>query len=185
MNLSGQLLGAHVSHGGLQVLWAGSMCLFEVNHLRSDKPLYEQGCILLPHLAGLGLGVRASGEIIDSYPFFVVGIFHAVLGPEILTTPFFAYRWQDKNQMTSILGIHLVLLGFGALLLVYKAVSLGGIYDTWAPGGGDVRRVSHPTLRPSTILAYLVSSPFGGEGWFVRVDNLEDVIGGHVYVGII
>ena len=194
-----QLLGAHVSHGGLQVLWAGSMCLFEVNHLRSDKPLYEQGCILLPHLAGLGLGVRASGEIIDSYPFFVVGIlhvissavlgfggiFHAVLGPEILTTPFFAYRWQDKNQMTSILGIHLVLLGFGALLLVYKAVSLGGIYDTWAPGGGDVRRVSHPTLRPSTILAYLVSSPFGGEGWFVRVDNLEDVIGGHVYVGII
>ena len=108
------------------------MCLFEVNHLRSDKPLYEQGCILLPHLAGLGLGVRASGEIIDSYPFFVVGIFHAVLGPEILTTPFFAYRWQDKNQMTSILGIHLVLLGFGALLLVYKAVSLGGIYDTWA-----------------------------------------------------
>ena len=60
------------------------------------------------------------------------GIFHAVLGPEILTTPFFAYRWQDKNQMTSILGIHLVLLGFGALLLVYKAVSLGGIYDTWA-----------------------------------------------------
>ena len=53
VNLSGQLLGAHVSHGGLQVLWAGSMCLFEVNHLRSDKPLYEQGCILLPHLAGL------------------------------------------------------------------------------------------------------------------------------------
>ena len=33
VNLSGQLLGAHVSHGGLQVLWAGSMCLFEVNHL--------------------------------------------------------------------------------------------------------------------------------------------------------
>ena len=47
-------------------------------------------------------------------------------------------------------------LGFGALLLSYKAVSLGGIYDTWAPGGGDVRRVSHPTLRPSTILGHIV-----------------------------
>ena len=53
-----------------------------------------------------------------------------------------------------------MLLGFGALLLVYKAVSLGGIYDTWAPGGGDVRRVSHPTLRPSTILAYLVERSY-------------------------
>ena len=47
-----RLVIGHVSHGGLQVLWAGSM--FEVNHLRSDKPLYEQGCILLPHLALLG-----------------------------------------------------------------------------------------------------------------------------------
>ena len=149
---------------------------------------------MLPHLATLGLGVRASGEIVDSYPFFIVGIlhvissavlgfdgvYHAVLGPEILTTPFFAYRWQDKNAMTSILGIHLCVLGVGALLLVYKAVSLGGIYDTWAPGGGDVRRILHPTLRPSTILGYLVSSPFGGDGWFVRVDNLEDVVGGHI-----
>ena len=36
-------------------------------------------------------------------------------------------------------------------------------------------RVGNPSI------AYLVSSPFGGEGWFVRVDNLEDV---HVYVGI-
>ena len=38
-----------------------------------------------------------------------------------------------------------MLLGFGALLLVYKAVSLGGIYDTWAPGGGDVRLRYSPT----------------------------------------
>jgi len=118
VNLSGQLLGAHVAHAGLQVFWAGAMSLFEVNHLRG--PLYEQGCILLPHLASLGLGVRASGEIVDSYPFFVVGIlhvissavlgfggiFHAVMGPEYFTTPFNAIRWQDKNEMTSILGIH-------------------------------------------------------------------------------
>ena len=34
VNLSGQLLGTHVAHAGLQVFWAGAMWLFEVNHLR-------------------------------------------------------------------------------------------------------------------------------------------------------
>ena len=77
------------------------------------------------------------------------------LGSMLLAIDVVGLEVLGIRAMTSILGIHLVLLGFGALLLVYKAVSLGGIYDTWAPGGGDVRRVSHPTLRPSTILAYL------------------------------
>ena len=43
VNLSGQLLGAHVADAGLQVFWAGAMTLLEVNHLRGEKPLYEQG----------------------------------------------------------------------------------------------------------------------------------------------
>jgi len=44
--------------------------------------------------------------------------------------------------MTAILGAHLLTLGFQALLLFVKAVYLGGLYDTWASGGGDVRLVS-------------------------------------------
>jgi len=201
INLSGKLLGAHVAHAGLIVFWAGAMTLFEVAHFVPEKPMYEQGLILLPHLATLGWGVGPGGEVINTFPYFVVGvlhlissavlglggIYHAVRGPETLEdySSFFGYDWRDKNKMTTILGIHLILLGCGALLLVLKAMFFGGVYDTWAPGGGDVRVISNPTLNPAVIFGYLLRSPFGGDGWLIGVDNLEDVIGGHIWVGFI
>ncbi|KAB8831628.1 hypothetical protein FH972_026756 [Carpinus fangiana] len=173
INLSGKLLGAHVAHAGLIVFWAGAMNLFEVAHFVPEKPMYEQGLILLPHLATLVLGFG--------------GIYHALLGPETLeeSFPFFGYVWKDRNKMTTILGIHLILLGIGAFLLVFKALYFGGVYDTWAPGGGDVRKITNLTLSPSVIFGYLLKSPFGGEGWIVSVDDLEDIIGGHVWLGSI
>jgi photosystem II CP43 chlorophyll apoprotein len=201
INVSGKLLGAHVAHAGLIVFWAGAMTLFEVAHFIPEKPMYEQGLILLPHLATLGWGVGPGGEVINTFPYFVVGvlhlissavlglggIYHAVRGPEILEeySSFFGYDWKDKNQMTNIIGYHLILLGLGALLLVFKAMFFGGVYDTWAPGGGDVRVITNPTLNPAVIFGYLTKSPFGGEGWIVSVDNMEDIIGGHIWLGLI
>ncbi|MCL7027480.1 hypothetical protein MKW94_023269 [Papaver nudicaule] len=70
--------------------------------------------------------------------------------------------------MTTILGIHLILLGIGAFLLVLKALYFGGVYDTWAPGWGDVRKITNLTLSPSVIF-----------------DDLEDIFGGHVWLGSI
>jgi len=201
INLSGKLLGAHVAHAGLIVFWAGAMTLFEVAHFVPDKPLYEQGFILLPHLATLGWGVGAGGEIINTFPYFVVGVlhlissavlglggvYHALRGPEVLEeySAFFGYDWKDKNKMTTIIGIHLILLGCGAFLLVLKACVFGGVYDTWAPGGGGVRIITNPTLNPAVIFGYVIGSPFGGDGWIVGVNNMEDIIGGHIWVGII
>ncbi|KAL2933876.1 Photosystem II D2 protein [Bienertia sinuspersici] len=57
INLSGKLLGAHVAHAGLIVFWAEAMNLFEVAHFVLEKLMYEQGLILLPHLATLCWGV--------------------------------------------------------------------------------------------------------------------------------
>ncbi|MBL1178738.1 MAG: photosystem II 44 kDa subunit reaction center protein [Pantanalinema sp. GBBB05] len=201
INVSGKLLGAHVAHAGLIVFWAGAMTLFEVAHFIPEKPMYEQGLILLPHLAAQGWGVGPGGEIVDIFPYFVVGvlhlissavlgiggIYHAVRGPEVLEdySSFFGYDWKDKNQMTNIIGYHLILLGLGAFLLVAKAMAFGGLYDTWAPGGGDVRVITNPTLNPAVIFGYLLRSPFGGDGWIVSVDNLEDVVGGHIWIGLI
>ena len=87
--------------------------------------------------------------------------------------------------MTNIIGYPLILLGCGALLLVFKAMFFGGVYDTWAPGGGDVRVITNPTLNPATIFGYLTKAPFGGEGWIIGVNNMEDVIGGHIWIGLI
>jgi photosystem II CP43 chlorophyll apoprotein len=201
IDLSGKLLGAHVAHAGLIVFWAGAMTLFEVAHYIPEKPMYEQGLILIPHIATLGWGVGPGGEVIDTFPYFVVGvlhlissavlglggIYHAVRGPETLEeySSFFGYDWKDKNQMTNIIGYHLILLGCGALLLVFKAMFFGGVYDSWAPGGGDVRLITNPTLDPAVIFGYLIDAPFGGEGWIIGVDNMEDIIGGHIWIGLI
>ncbi|NRB08075.1 MAG: photosystem II reaction center protein CP43 [Richelia sp.] len=201
INLSGKLLGAHVAHAGLIVFWAGAMTLFEVAHFVPEKPLFEQGFILIPHLATLGWGVGPGGEIIDTFPYFVVGVlhlissavlgvgglYHALRGPETLEeySSFFGYDWKDKNKMTNIIGFHLIILGCGALLLVLKAMFFGGVYDTWAPGGGDVRIITNPTLNPAVIFGYVLKSPLGGSGWLIGVDNMEDIIGGHIWVGLI
>ncbi|NEQ95237.1 MAG: chlorophyll a/b binding light-harvesting protein [Cyanothece sp. SIO2G6] len=191
VDISGRLLGAHVAHAGLIVLWAGLITLFEVGRFSPAQPMYEQGLILLPNMARLGYGVGDGGVITDTYPYFVVGalhvissaflglggIFHAIKGPAKLesASQFFSYDWKDARKLTTILGIHLTLLGFGALLLVAKAMFLGGLYD---PAVGEVRAIA-PTINPAKIWGYL----FAGRYWIAGVDNLEDVVGGHVWIG--
>ena len=198
VNLSGKLLGAHLAHAGLIVLWAGAMTLFELSRYSPDISMYEQGLILLPHLATLGFGVGADGQIIDTYPYFAIGIlhlvssaflgagglYHSVLGPEKLNLDGFGYDWEDGDKMTTILGIHLVLLGLAALLLVNKAMYFGGVYD---PALADMRVIAKPTLSPLRVFGYLVG--ITPTGWTLQgmasVSNLEDVIGGHIWIATI
>ena len=203
IQLSGKFLGAHLAHGSLMLLWAGSMGFFEISHLLIEKPLYEQGMIVIPHMANLGLGVGPGGELSNVYPFLVIssvylvssaiialgGIYHSLFGIESLEDSqksyLFSFSWTDRTRVSSILGVHLVIIGIGSLALVAKGLFLGGIYDSWAAGGGDVRMIRYSSLTLNFIILgrYLLRAPFGGQGSIVSVNNLEDLLGGHVYLG--
>ena len=92
---------------------------FEVAHYIPEKPLYEQGCILIPHLTTLGWGVGPGGKLQTSTHFLCWcmlhlissavlgfgGVYHSLIGPDTLeeSFPFFGYDWRDKNKMTTIL----------------------------------------------------------------------------------
>ncbi|KAF1879746.1 hypothetical protein Lal_00039761 [Lupinus albus] len=114
--------------------------------------------------------INLSGKLLGAH------VAHARLITLEESFPFFGYVWKDRSKMTTILGIHLILLGIGAFLLVFKPLYFGGIYDTWAPGG-DVIKIINLTLSPSIIFGYLLFS--------FSVDDLEDIIGGHVWLGSI
>ena len=93
----------------------------------------------------------------------------------------------DRFRITAILAVHIGTIGAGSWFLVVKSFIFGGVYDTWASGGGDIRllKESVVTLNPLVLLRYLIKSPFGAEGWIFSVNSLEDIVVGLFLLGSI
>ena len=75
---------------------------------------------------------------------------------------------------------------YASLLLFLKGVSIEGFYDTWASGGGDIRLIKETSvsLNPYVLGRYFVRAPFGSEGWIISINNMEDFIGAHYWLGL-
>ncbi len=191
-NRSGRFISSHIAHTGLICFGAGANTLFELARYNSSLPLGEQGFVVLPHLAGLGIGGIENGVFTDTYSLFVVAILHLIFSvvyggagmlhafrykanledyPKGSWPNKFAFNWDDPDKLTFILGHHLLFLALGCIQFVEWA-RIHGIYD---PAIGAVRQVQY-NLDLGMIWNHQVD--------FLSINSLEDVMGGHAFLAI-
>jgi hypothetical protein len=90
VGFSGKFLGAHVAHAALIVWWAGATALFELSHFVPEKPFFDQGLILYPHVAVLARCAASSPSALS---------FHVFLAGALLV----GHWWHAGRGRSSVL----------------------------------------------------------------------------------
>ena len=106
------------------------------------------------HIAGCSIQLNVQAAVVSITVGLAVlglgGVYHSIFGSERLEDTragvVFGYQWQDRFRITGILGAHLGSLAIASVLLLVKAVYVGGLYDTWSSAGGDIRTVKDRPL---------------------------------------
>ena len=129
-NRAGRFIGSHIGHTGLICFAAGGSTLWELARYNPEIPMGHQSSIFLAHLASLGIGFDEAGvwtgagvatiaifHLIFSAVYGTAGLAHSLLfdpdlkdGP-VPTTKKFKLEWDNPDNLTFILGHHLIFFG--------------------------------------------------------------------------
>ena len=188
-NRSGRFISSHVGHTGLICLAAGGSTLWEFARYDPSVPMGHQSSLFLAHLASIGIGFDEAGawtgvgvasiailHLVFSMVYGGGALLHAVLFEEdiqdspVIQARKFKLEWDNPDNQTFILGHHLIFFGVACVWFVEWA-RIHGIYD---PAVEAVRQVNY-----NLDLSMIWQRQFD----FLSIDSLEDVMGGHAFLG--
>ena len=190
-NRAGRFIGSHVGHTGIICFATGASCLWELARFDPSVPMGHQSSIYLSHLASIGIGFDEAG-VWTGAGVATIAIFHLIFslvygGAALLHSLFFdpdlkggpigrvdkfKLEWDNPDNLTFILGHHLIFFGVACIWFVEWA-RIHGIYD---PAVGAIRQVEY-----DLNLSHIWDHQFD----FLTIDSLEDVMGGHAFLAFL
>ncbi|NJK30088.1 MAG: chlorophyll a/b binding light-harvesting protein, partial [Acaryochloris sp. SU_5_25] len=89
VSVQGKWLAAHIAQIGIIMVWVGLNTFSENQAFDPSLPMYDQGLVLIPHLAAEGFGIGPGGVVTNTFVYTQVGAIHMVAGLILLAGAYF------------------------------------------------------------------------------------------------